>query len=741
MHKVFLKLILFIFILSLGLTVHSQTINGYVLEIDDKGKKSALIGANVYWLETMKGIATDTKGYFEIEKPDIDSPSLVVSFIGYKNDTLLIDKNQKSIEVVLSSVTTLDEAEIIEKRDDNFISQLNPIQTQVIAIGELQKAACCNLAESFETNASVDISYSDAVSGAKQIHLLGLAGKYSQIQTENIPYMRGLSSTYGLEYIPGTWMESIHISKGTSSVINGYESIAGQINIEYKKPENGEKLFINTYLNSIGKFEANANAAIKLNESWSTMLFGHYQINKRRIDGNDDGFMDQPLVNQFNLFNRWKYAGKSPWRVQLGIKLIGEERVGGQTNYETTMGNEQTDVYGIKINTQHYEVFAKTGYVFPKRGETSFGFINNFIYHDQKSYFGLNSYNGNQVSWYSNLIFHSYLGNIDHTFNTGFSFVYDNYDQVYNDSVFLRKEIVPGAFFEYTYKLKEKLSLLAGLRVDHHNTYGLFFTPRLHLKYSITEKLVMRTSIGKGYRTANIFSENSALMASSRTLVVSEKIKMEEALSFGINFTQYFEIKGREYTLSGDYYRTNFINQLIIDQEQDVSKVYFYNLDGRSYSNSYQASINGELIDRLDFTLAFRYNDVKTTINDEFMTKPLVPRYKGLLNLSYKTQLRRWQFDFTTQLNGDSRIPDTDAYPEEYQRPAESPAYTIINSQVTRYFRKWNIYLGVENLTNFRQTDPIIAANDPFGPWFDTSMVWGPITGRKFYVGLRLKLE
>ena len=709
--------------------------------MDAEGNKSPLTGANVYWLETMQGNATDIEGHFEIKKPGLSQTSLVISFIGYLNDTILIDHKQESIDIVLASVTTLKEAEIIEKRPDNFISQLNPIQTQVITTGELQKAACCNLAESFETNASVDVSYTDAVSGAKQIELLGLAGKYSQIQTENIPYMRGLSSTYGLEYIPGTWMESIHISKGTSSVMNGYESIAGQINIEYKKPENSEKLFINAYSNSIGKFEANANAALKLNDSWSTMLFGHYQINKRRIDANNDGFMDQPLVNQFNIFNRWKYAGQSPWRVQFGVKIIGEERIGGQTDFKTTMGNEQTDVYGIKINTQHYEAFAKTGFVFPKRCETSFGFINNFIYHDQKSYFGLNSYDGNQVSWYSNLIFHSYLGTTNHSFNTGFSFIYDNYNQLYNDSSFIRKEIVPGAYFEYTYKLKDKLSVLAGLRVDHHNLYGVFFTPRLHIKYSITGNLVVRTSVGKGYRTANIFAENSSLMATSRDLIVTEEIKMEEAWNFGINLTQYFEIKGREYTLSGDFYRTNFINQLIIDQEQDLFKVYFYNLEGRSYSNSYQASINGELIDRLDLTVAFRYNDVMTTINNEFMTKPLVHRYKGLFNLSYKTRLQRWQFDFTIQLNGDSRIPNTADYPEEYQKPAESPAYTIINAQITKFFRKWNIYLGVENLTNFRQTDPIIAPDDPFGPYFDTSMVWGPITGRKIYAGIRLKLE
>jgi len=732
--------IFFIFFIAGGI-VFSQTITGYVYELDDQNQKAPLIGVNVYWQEIMQGIVTDINGYFELNKPAISQANLIFSFIGYENDTINIYEDQDYVEVVLASFTTLNETIISERRPDNFISQLNTIQTQVITTGELQKAACCNLAESFETNASVDISYTDAVSGAKQIELLGLSGKYSQIQTENIPFMRGLLSTYGLEYIPGTWMESIQVSKGTSSVVNGYESITGQINVEYKKPENSDKFFLNTYYNSAGKFEANANAAVKLDDNWSTMLLGHYQINKRRIDRNNDGFLDQPLINQYNIFNRWKYSGQNQFVGQIGVKILGEDRIGGQMDYEPSMGYEQTEAYGIEINTKHYEIFTKTGYIFQKRHNTSVGFINNFIYHDQKSHFGLNSYTGKQYSWYSNLIFYSYLGSTDHAFNSGISFMYDNYDQSYNDSLFLKKEIVPGVFFEYTYKLKDKLAVIAGLRADFHNIYGAFLTPRMHVKYNITNLLILRASAGKGYRSPNILAENSALMATSRDLVVTEKIKMEQAWNFGVNLTRHFNIKGREYTLSGDFYRTNFINQLIIDQEQDISNVYFYNLDGKSYSNSFQISLSGEVIDRLDVTLAYRYNDVKTTINQEFLRKPLVHRYKGLLNLSYKTKLKRWQFDFTTQLNGDSRIPNTQDYPDEYQKPEESPVYTIINAQVTKFFRKWNIYLGVENLTNFRQTDPIIASDDPFGPYFDTSMVWGPIVGRRIYAGIRLKIE
>lgn len=731
--------ILFILTIWSGMLL-GQEISGTLYSLNDSGKQETLTGVNVFWEGTQLGTVTDANGQFILQRPENTTSRLIISFVGYKNDTVEIGSNPAPLEIVLSSIQELDEVVVSGRQNSSFVSQISPLHVQNITSAELQKAACCNLAESFETNASVDVSYSDAVSGARKIELLGLHGKYVQMMTENLPNLRGLSTTYGLSYIPGPWMESIQVSKGASSVVNGYESITGQINIEYKKPDDSDKLYLNVYGNHIGKVEGNFDASVKINEKWSTMLFGHAENFQNKIDPNGDSFLDVPLVKQYNVYNRWKYKNGNHI-AQLGLKMLEEDRTGGQVDFPENGNQGSTDYYGINIQTTRFEVWGKTGYIFDQWDATSIGFLNSYTYHEQESFFGLNNYDGIEHTYYANLIFQSVLGNHNHKYHTGASYFYDEYQETLNQNPISRVESVPGVFFEYTYSNQKNLMVLAGIRSDFHNLYGTFFTPRFHLKYDITPSTILRTSAGKGYRTANVIAENSSLLASSRSIILQDDLRQEEAWNYGINLTKIFEIMGRELNVNLEFYRTDFINQIVIDRDQDVSEVNIYNLDGQSFSNSYQVEAVYELIPQLDLVAAFRYNDVRMTINGDLRREPLVNRYKGLLNLSYKTNLDKWQFDFTTQLNGDARLPGTQANPVQYQRPQNSPVYTIINAQVTKYFRKWNVYLGVENLTGYTQSDPIIAADDPFGAYFDSSIVWGPIMGRKIYAGIKFQIN
>ena len=717
-----------------------QEVVGHVYELDENEKKIPLPGVNIYWAGTQLGTVSDINGQFSILKSNNSQSKLITSFVGYVNDTINVSGTTNELEIILSTNKTLDEYVISKRQQSSFVSQINPLVVQNITGAELTKAACCNLSESFETNASVDVSYSDAVSGAKKIELLGLHGKYSQMMTENIPNLRGLATTYGLGYIPGSWMESIQISKGTSSVVNGYESTTGQINIEYKKPDADEKLFLNAYANHIGKFEGNFNGRIKINDKWSTMVFAHGETFNNKIDNNGDSFVDAPLIQQYNLFNRWKYVGDN-FMTQFGVQVLQEDRAAGQVEFDKNENPENSSYYGVNIKTNRYQTWAKAGYVFENWTGTSIGFINSYTYHDQTSYFGLTNYDGIENSYYANLILQSQIGSFRHKYNTGVSYLYDDYKQHLNDSVFNRMESVPGIFFQYTYSNEKNLTVLLGIRSDFHNIWGTFYTPRIHTKYNFSENTILRASAGKGYRTANIIAENSYMLASSRKVVVYPGIKQEEAWNYGVNLTQIVMINQRDLNINVEFYRTDFINQVVVDRDTDVSELNIYNLNGKSYSNSFQIEAVYELIPRLDVVLAFRYNDVKMTYNDVLEREPLVNRYNGLLNLSYKTNLDKWQFDVTTQLNGDSRLPNTSANPPEYQRPNNSPVYAIINAQVTKYFKKWNIYAGIENLTGFTQSDPIIAADDPFGEYFDSSIVWGPIMGRKIYMGLKFQIN
>jgi len=721
-----------------------------IVRANDKNKVTELVGANVYWANTQIGTVTDFNGEFVIEQKRGNS-KLVISYIGYQADTILVN-GDKYLEVILQS-DELDEVLVAGKKAGSHMSRLDPLTKVNITGAELCKAACCNLSESFETNASVDVTYSDAATGAKQIQLLGLSGNYVQMMTENIPNFRGLATLYGLNYIPGAWMESIQISKGTSTVVNGYEALTGQINVEYKKPVNSEKFFLNLYANNTGRWESNVNGSIHLNDKWTTAILAHYSEDQKSTDDNDDGFRDEPLLKQLNFINRWDYNNKNGFTSQIGIKVLDENRLGGQMGFNGDKPEDQNvgsanALYGINIDTRRVEGFYKAGYVFDDE-VTNLALVANYSYHEQNSFYGLKQYDAEQRSFYANFIFQSIIGNENNKFSTGASLQADEFDesllmdfrQIENLQKLTRDEVVPGVFFQYTYNIPERLTLIAGSRVDFHNNFGTLFTPRVHAKYNITPNTILRASAGKGYRTPNVLAENSYLLASSRDINIAPDLEQEEAWNYGANITQYITIAGKELTLNAEYYRTDFQNQLVVDADQSVDAVFFYNLDGKSYANNFQVEGKYELLKGLDVVAAWRLNDVKATYNGELMDRPLISRSKGLLNLSYATPLKKWQFDFTTQFNGAGRVPSTAENPEEYQRSSSFDAYQIINSQVTKYFRKWNVYVGVENLGNFKQDGPIIAGDDPFGDYFDSSLIWGPVMGRRFYFGLRFSID
>jgi outer membrane receptor for ferrienterochelin and colicins len=724
-------LIINIFLL-LPILLFGQRVDGHISEKNGEGETSALIGANVFWLGTTVGTTTNSDGYFAINRPE-NANRLVISFVGFNSDTIHVPINKTHVMHTMSTNLSIEGVVVAGSFPGAHFDRLSPMQSQVITQAELGRAACCNLSESFETNASVDVSYSDAITGAKQIQLLGLAGIYSQIQVENIPALRGLASTFGLGYIPGSWMESIQVSKGTSSVANGYESIAGQINVEYKKPWDDEVFYVNAYANSLGMSEYNTNFSFKLSPKVSTMILAHVENMSFEVDHNNDVFLDHPKIEQYHFLNRWKYQGEK-FESQFGVRFLDEQRIAGQMGLDHV-----SNPFGIDVKTRQYEGFAKSGYIFD-RAATSLGLITSISLHDQTSMFGPKLYTGTQQSFYSNLVFITYLGKTNHTIKTGLSFTFDQYNENLSSLDLSRTEIVPGAYMEYNYKWLDDLNLMAGIRYDNHSLFGNFITPRLHLRYQPIAPLTLRLSAGKGYRSPNVIAENTYLLASSRNLVFVEAIGVEEAWNYGINITQRYKVWDRELTINTDYYRTNFQNQLIVDMDQDPNNVYFSNLDGKSYSNSFQVETSYKPMDRLDVTVAYRLNDVKYTINNELVEKPLVSRYKGFFTASYKTPRRKWQFDYTVQLNGGGRLPSTDHLPEEYRRGDTFRSFTTMNAQISRFFNKWDAYIGVENLTGFKQDNPIISAENPYSPYFDASMVWGPITGQKFYFGFRYSL-
>lgn len=742
-NQIFKNVSIFGILFFLISCAYGQYIKGTVFGKNDKGINEALPGANVYWYQTTIGTSTDEAGNFQLINPEVVPAKLIVSMMGYASDTIIIHQlDQLNIHVILQNTITLKAVNVEARQSSTSYSTFNPINTELISSKELLKAACCNVSESFSTNASVDVAFTDAVSGAKKIQMLGLDGVYTQVLFENMPMLRGLSAAYGINYIPGTWVENILVTKGTGSVLNGYESISGQINLEFLKPfEQKKRFFINLYGNHKGRAEANIHIAKRVSEKWASILFTHASSNLIKQDNNKDGFLDMPLNRQYTASNKWDFHNQKNFEAQLGIKGLYETRQGGETNFTYANDRDSSNPYGIGINTKSIECFAKTGFLFPSKPNKNIGIQTSGKWQQQDMFFGLRNYKGLQKNLYANIIFVNIINNTNHKYKLGASYLLDDYSEKYNDSSFARTESVPGVFAEYTFTHPDNFSLVAGLRADYHNLHGVQYTPRLHLRYNITKSTTLRLSGGRGFRTSNIFVENQSVFASSRQVLIKEKLKPEIAWNYGISVNQKFKLFGNEASVNADFFRTDFQNQVIVDIDQHVNKVVFYNLNGASYSHSLQVDFGFTPIKMFDIKLAYKWYDVKTTYNYELLDKPYIPKHRIMFNMAYSTYMDIWKFDFTANWLGESRLPSTELSPVEYQLPKHSKDYFLLNAQITKKFKKFELYLGCENILNYTQKNPIIASENPFGKNFDASMIYAPVDGRVIYAGFRISIK
>lgn len=717
-------------IIFLGKVIKAQ--NNIHIVVTDK-EKNSLAGANIYWKNAQTGTTTDTRGVALlsfVELPD----NIIVSYIGYKNDTILVTStSQVHFDVTLISELSLDEFTFTEKQKSYEISVVTPLKTEIINEHELTKGACCDLSESFETNSSVDVEYTDAITGAKEINFLGLGGVYALLQTENVATIRGLASSFGLNYIPGSWIDNIKISKGAGSVTEGYESITGSIALDYKDAKSKDKLYIDAFGNHFGRFESNIHGNVKINDKWSSFLAGNVGLMKAKIDKNKDSFLDFPLTDRYIFLNKWDYHSDRLTQHFL-VKGLYENRVGGQTNFVklTDLGTENS--YGLGIKTKRVESFYKAGYRLEGRPQ-SIASISSFIWHDEENFFGKNLYRGSQINFNTRFVYKSIVKSTFHNIQAGASFMYDKYDERYNDINYFREEYVPGIFAEYTYNNTQNITLVAGVRLDYHNLFGFQYSPRVHAKFDLTPTSILRVSGGRGFRTVNIFGENKALFASSRELMIESMRNFEAAWNYGFSFTQNYNLANREGHISVDFFRTDFEELYMVDIFGGDNMIRISNTTSRAYSNSFLVEAMYEPAKNLSIKIAYKLDDVKATFDGVLLQQPTTYRNKGLIAISYTTPDDKWQLDLNTQIHGKHALSDL-----ESSIPFFSPRFVIMNMKVEHFFNKgFSVYVGGENITNFTQPNPIIGTDNPFGELFDASQVWGPIVGGMFYGGVRYR--
>ena len=705
----------------------------------DGSQKKPLYGAKIKLLQAKTGAVSREDGTFELVLPKELPDTLVISAFGYNPDTLIVSKKDRftALNILLYSDKLLPEILIEYRKNGHSISRLKTLHVEELTAIELRKAACCNLSESFETNASVDVNITDAVSGAKKIQMMGLDGVYTQIQMENIPYLRGLESAFGLSSLSGTWIESIQITKGTGNVVNGYESMAGLVNLELKKPDEMEKIYLNVYQNIFGRSEFNFNKGIILNPKWSTGFLGHVSSTYGNIDRNKDAFRDLPTGDNTAFMNRWAYKGKK-MEAQFGINFYRDRKVGGQTSFFRNEENQVDTVnYGVLINSKHIDIYGKTGF-FGKRPMQSLGIVYNIKHQEIDGFFGLKNFSGLEKRGYINVIYDDIIGTSDHKIKVGTSFVAIDISQKADTLSQKRMELVPGIFAEYTYTGR-RLTGVFGSRYDYHSIFREQFSPRVHLKYLLSEMTDLRFTAGKGWRVPNFIIDNISLLASSKQWIAPSETKPEISWNIGGSLVHEMKIFERKASISLDFYHTRFENQLIVDRDDAINAIVFSNLKNSSFSNSFQTEFSFSLIKNLDIRLAYKFLDVQAKYGNEMRQQVMIPRQRGFVNIAYITRNKRWEYDFTCSVFSPSRLPIQRDFSNDTLLISDmkSPIYAMINAQITHIYKKFDFYLGGENLTNSTQKNPIIDAANPFGSKFDATNIYMPITGINIYVGIR----
>ncbi len=742
-------MIKYVFVLGLLLPnlVAAQTITGRVTDRQSK----PLAGATVYWLGKTEAVMTDAHGAFVISiASDREVKKLIASHAGYGADTVLLS-GETVINFQLQRKELLEEVIVSGYRSGVIISDRNPIKTEQITQLELKKAACCDLAGCFETQSTVYPQTTNVITNSKELRILGLSGVYNQVLIDGLPAIQGLTYTYGISSVPGTLVDNIYVAKGANSVLQGYESISGQINVETKDPDKTDKLLLNYYMNSFGEKHVNANYAFQKNK-WSNLTAFHTVQRAGRTDRDKDSFLDLPLLTRYLVVNKWKYGNEAEWgwNSKVTVRFLQEERIGGQLHFDPVNDKGSDKVYGQSVQLKQPELLAKLGYRL--NDKHYFSFYTSSFRQQQEAFFGTTRYDAQQTNFYSNLQHELSYGH--HNLKTGISyrhlnlqedigFTDDFLDRSY-DGAYRRVENIPGVFAENTLQFfARKLTWMAGVRADHHNRFGTMITPRTLVKYDVLPKTVIRANIGTGWRTVNLFSENIGLLASSRDIVFVETLRPEKALNTGINLTQKFDVFNNFLSgyLSADFYQTKFYNQVFPDYDTDPTKAFIQNFTGTSKSNGFQAELYTRIGNRVETKLGYNFLDVYRRVNKEKEILPFNPAHRFITSVGYKPSSGKFHMDMNLHWYGRQRLPDTKSNPAEHQRPDFSAPYTVINAQVTYNFKKVELYGGCENILDFRQRRPIISWQDPFSPYFDTSSVWGPTRGREFYIGIRFSLK
>lgn len=726
------------------INAYCQTVTGEVVTED----REKIFGATVYWLESQKFTTTNENGSFSIEKTEGDQ-KLIVRALGFASDTIDVGSQTK---LYLHMVASGPEDEIVieERRKGTMFLHNSTFQTEQLTDVELKKAACCDLAGCFNTTASVESNTTDVVTNAKELRVLGLSGVYNQVLLEGLPFLQGASYTYGVSSIPGPLIRNIFISKGANSVLQGHESISGQINVILKQPDQAKSLFVNGYVNSFLESQLNTYFTVG-RKRWSNMTAFHMAQPGVRMDRDGDDFMDFPLTRRYELLNKIKFGKPDDfgWSGWMGLRYVHENRVGGQMDFNPESDLGGNEVFGQDIEFNQPEVWLQGAYKFNDKYRIRLMASSQF--HHQTSWYGNKSYKSKQGLVNASLqndFNYGKEGFAESSLKAGVNYKYLDLRETimftsnpYNLSYagdYKNTQHSFGIYAENNLKFNGgKGDWILGGRMDFHNQFGANFTPRTLLRYSPVKNMSIRGSVGYGWRVMNLFPENSGILASNRDIIIANDLKPERAINTGVSFAQTFYTDPVNITFSTDYYYTRFLNQIFPDYDVEPLEIHVQNFEDKSVSHSYQADLNFDIMGLVEIRTSYNFLDVYRVMNGANYTLPFNPKHRVLTALSFSPMSNKWSIDANMHWYGKRKLPNTSSNPPEYQRPDFSESFATLDAQFSYFFSKFELYLGCENIFDFRQKKPIISWEDPFGQYFDTSSAWGPTRGREFYAGFR----
>lgn len=741
---------LFFAALACGYANGKEHLHGNVFEYDE-GQKRPLGAVSVFWLHQPKvGTRTAKDGSFELNYTGSGDEYIVVRHVGYKPDTVDV-RGLDHVEVLLDEPVVLDAVTVEDNRSAAAEIHKAPVRTEILTSESLEKDACCDLSGCFNTSAAVEPNVTDVVTDKQELQVLGLSGVYNQVLIDGMPMlMTGLNSGYGLNYLPGPFIQRIMVVKGANSVAQGYESISGMVDVRMKEPDAMDRLYANFYLSGYMEKQLNLAYADQVGKGWNTMLAGHVTQPSGRYDRAGDSFLDMPLVTRYSMLNKWKFSDEdSPLAVFATVKYTREDRIGGEKLFEMNTDAGTQRRYGQTVKTDRVEAYAKTSWTLGEGTEVSASVSG--AHHLQNSWFGLTRYDGNQNTLYAGTQFRTELLEEQAFLTTGFSYRLENIresidlgsnplSKTYGGS-YAKNESTPGLYAEGVINLfDDKLTIMPGIRIDFNNLHGSFVTPRFLAKYSPDELTTLRATAGTGLRTVNFWSENSTLLAGGRNIVFLEPLQAERAVNFGMSISRIVDFAGLITTIAADFYRTDFRSRVYADYEQGANAVVVYNINNGSFSNSAQLEASTTINEVWDAKLAYTWLDAQYLADGRYEQMPFVAGHKLLAALSFSPQTSPWQFSVNAHWYGSQRLPSTESNPVEHRRPTSSDPYALFNAQVTWSWETLDFYAGAENLFDFRQNNPLIDPEHPFGQYFDTSFIWGPVRGREMYVGIRYGL-